>query len=125
MTIKLKLNKDNILLEFMQSETGYWDDLKDGEKVVTDNSMITVNLADSIGYYYDEVKKTLIKTNELKFTKVRNKRNTLLTNSDYTQLADSTYPSTQDAWKTYRQQLRDITKGVTDPDTIVFPEEPK
>ena len=68
---------------------------------------------------------TLRELEDSGIVKVRNKRNTLLTNSDYTQLADSTYPSTQDAWKTYRQQLRDITKGVTDPDTIVFPEEPK
>jgi hypothetical protein len=123
MTIKLKLDKNNILLEWMISDTGYWDNLKEGERVVNDNK-VTVN-EKSIGYYYDENKNTLNKTKELKFKDIREQRDILLSYSDYTQLPDSTYPSTQDAWKTYRQQLRDITKGVTDPDTIVFPEEPK
>ena len=123
MTIKLKLDKNNILLEWMISDTGYWDNLKEGERVVNDNK-VTVN-EKSIGYYYDENKNTLNKTKELKFKDIREQRDILLSYSDYTQLPDSTYPSTQDAWKAYRQQLRDITKGVTDPDTIVFPEEPK
>ena len=74
--------------------------------------------------YNFETKKFSIR-DYYKWDAVRKKRNLLLSDSDYTQLDDSTYPSTQDAWKTYRQQLRDITKGVTDPDTIVFPEEPK
>tara|TARA_R100000656_G_C3901795_1_gene118952 strand:+ start:172 stop:534 length:363 start_codon:yes stop_codon:yes gene_type:complete len=74
--------------------------------------------------YNFETKKFVIR-DYYKWDAVRKKRNLLLSDSDYTQLADSTYPSTQDAWKIYRQELRDITKGVTDPDTIVFPEEPK
>jgi len=123
--IKLLLNKNNILLNWVQSESGDFGKLKDGEKVVIDNDINTANLMDSIGYYYDEVKKTLNKTKELKFKDIREQRDILLKDSDYTQLPDSTYPSTQDAWKTYRQQLRDITKGVTDPDEITFPEEPK
>tara|TARA_R100000963_G_C4645957_1_gene110447 strand:- start:160 stop:513 length:354 start_codon:yes stop_codon:yes gene_type:complete len=77
------------------------------------------------GWIYDPSNKTFSKSNALKFDDIRAKRDQLLKDSDYTQLDDSTYPSTQDAWKTYRQELRDITKGVTDPDTIVFPEEPK
>ncbi|HAI43094.1 MAG TPA: hypothetical protein DCM40_35835, partial [Maribacter sp.] len=27
-------------------------------------------------------------------------------------------------WKTYRQKLRDITKDVSNPDDIIFPNEP-
>lgn len=75
----------------------------------------------SIGSVYDFETKKFHKS----FNNIREQRDQLLKDSDYTQLPDSTYPSTQEAWKTYRQQLRDITKGVTDPDTIVFPEEPK
>tara|TARA_X000000368_G_scaffold396590_1_gene364990 strand:- start:942 stop:1274 length:333 start_codon:yes stop_codon:yes gene_type:complete len=74
---------------------------------------------------YDPSTKKFNKPDRFKFNDIRFERNRLLQASDYTQLSDSTYPSTQDAWKTYRQQLRDITKGVTDPDMIVFPEEPK
>ena len=79
----------------------------------------------AIGWIYNPSDKSYRKSDELKFKDIRKKRNLLLSESDFTQLDDSTYPSTKDAWKTYRQQLRDITKGVTDPDTIVFPEEPK
>ncbi len=45
----------------------------------------------SIGYYYDEVKKTLNKTNELKFKDIREQRNILLTESDYTKLQKIAY----------------------------------
>ena len=75
----------------------------------------------NIGSLYDFKTKKFHKS----FDNIREQRDQLLKDSDYTQLPDSTYVSTQEAWKTYRQQLRDITKGVTDPDTIVFPEEPK
>ena len=123
--IKLKLDKNNIILGWVQSETGGWSDLKKSETVINDDSLNVAEVMQSVGYKYNSDTKTITKPDSIKFTEIRNKRNTLLINSDYTQLSDSTYPSTQDAWKTYRQQLRDITKGVTDPDTIVFPEEPK
>lgn len=77
------------------------------------------------GIYYDKDTKKFSESNERKFKAVRTKRDQLLKDSDYTQLSDSTHPNTKEEWKTYRQKLRDITKGVTDPDTIVFPEEPK
>ncbi len=123
--IKLKLDKNNIILGWVQSETGGWSDLKEGETVINDDSLNVAEVMQSVGYKYNSDTKTITIPDSIKFTRIRSKRNTLLTDSDYTQLSDSTYPSTQDAWKTYRQQLRDITKGVTDPDTIVFPEEPK
>ncbi len=123
--IKLKLDKNNIILGWVQSETGGWSDLKEGETVINDDSLNVAEVMQSVGYKYNSDTKTITIPDSIKFKEIRNQRNILLTNSDYTQLSDSTYSSTQDAWKTYRQQLRDITKGVTDPDTIVFPEEPK
>jgi len=123
--IKLKLDKNNIILGWVQSETGGWSDLKEGETVINNDSLNVDEVMQSVGYKYNSDTKTITIPDSIKFTRIRIKRNTLLTDSDYTQLSDSTYPSTQDAWKTYRQQLRDITKGVTDPDTITFPEEPK
>tara|TARA_B100000927_G_scaffold72412_1_gene57589 strand:+ start:1739 stop:2092 length:354 start_codon:yes stop_codon:yes gene_type:complete len=94
----------------------------EGEILVTTSQDVISSITD---WTYDPVNKNFFKGNDYKFKSIRIKRDQLLKDSDYTQLSDSTYPSTQDAWKTYRQQLRDITKGVTDPDTIVFPEEPK
>ena len=52
----------------------------------------------------------------------RDKRNALLTASDYTQLADS--PRDKQTWATYRQALRDITDQGGFPETIVWPVEP-
>ena len=78
-----------------------------------------------LNWTYDSSTKKFSKGNDEKFKEVRSKRDRLLNECDYTQLDDSTYAGTKDEWKTYRQTLRDITKGVTDPDKIVFPEEPK
>ena len=76
------------------------------------------------GWIYDTSNKTFSASNSLKFDDVRAKRDQLLKDSDYTQMTDSTHPGTKDAWVTYRQNLRDITKDVSDPDTIEFPSQP-
>ena len=54
---------------------------------------------------------------------VRKKRNTLLAETDYLALSDVTL---SDNWKTYRQELRDITKDSNFPDInkITFPTKP-
>lgn len=54
---------------------------------------------------------------------IREHRNKMLTESDWTQLPDS--PLEQEkkaAWAEYRQQLRDIV--ITDPDSFTFPQPP-
>jgi len=53
----------------------------------------------------------------------RSKRNTLLTASDWTQVADA--PVDQAAWATYRQALRDITAQAGFPETIDWPVAPE
>ena len=56
-----------------------------------------------------------------KWVEVRTKRDQLLASSDFTQLDDS--PEDKLAWKTYRQELRDITNQ-TDPGNITWPVKP-
>ena len=51
----------------------------------------------------------------------RKVRNELLTESDWTQLGDSTVA---DKWKTYRQELRDITTSTGFPHNITWPTKP-
>lgn len=46
-------------------------------------------------------------SDEQKATMIRTQRNALLTESDWTQVADA--PVNAEAWATYRQALRDIT----------------
>ena len=56
-------------------------------------------------------------------TEVRTQRNRLLSQTDYTQLADS--PRDKQVWATYRQALRDITAQVGFPETINWPVAPE
>lgn len=56
------------------------------------------------------------------------KRNTLLLNSDWTELPSALTRLGQvkiDEWQTYRQALRDIPQQTGYPETIVWPEQPK
>jgi len=64
--------------------------------------------------------------NELLFQCIRAYRNRQLSASDWTQLPDVTLSSDEvEAWKQYRQELRDMLKQNNDPKLIVFPEPPK
>jgi hypothetical protein len=48
---------------------------------------------------------------------IRNQRNQLLKDCDWTQIADCTIPKKSE-WTTYRQTLRDLPSTVTDPRTF-------
>ena len=61
------------------------------------------------------------KTNQ-KWDRIRNKRNYLLSESDWTQVADA--PGDKAAWATYRQALRDLPSTGTDPDALTWPTSP-
>ena len=53
---------------------------------------------------------------------VRTKRDKLLAESDWTQVADA--PVYKAAWATYRQSLRDIPQQAGFPTNVVWPVEP-
>ena len=57
-----------------------------------------------------------------KWEYIRAKRNQLMVACDWMTMADS--PDISDAWTTYRQALRNLPASQSDPDDIVFPEEP-
>lgn len=60
---------------------------------------------------------------EIDLENLRNQRNKLLDESDWTQMSDIP-KSKRDTWKSYRQELRDITKTYQSPDTVVWPTKP-
>jgi len=62
-----------------------------------------------------------IKTEEA-WKPVRLKRDMLLTQSDWTQLQDST--ADKNVWAEYRQALRNIPQTFSDPESIVWPQKP-
>jgi len=56
----------------------------------------------------------------------RTERNTLLTESDWTQSPDSPLADEAKAeWATYRQELRDLPENVEDPANPSWPDEPQ
>lgn len=56
---------------------------------------------------------------------VRETRNNRLTESDWSMIEDNQLTEVQkSAWKTYRQQLRDLPETFDKPEDVVFPEHP-
>lgn len=61
---------------------------------------------------------------EEKWTEIRNTRNTLLTECDWTQMVDNSISGSElTEWQTYRQSLRDITNQ-SNPFEITWPTKP-
>jgi len=63
------------------------------------------------------------RTDQTQWIVVKAQRNTLLAESDWTQLPDVVL-SNKAAWATYRQELRDITTQ-SDPFNIIWPSKPE
>ena len=63
------------------------------------------------------------RTNEYHLYKLREKRNTLLLESDWTQFRDVSLPNDAE-WATYRQALRDLPANTTDPANPTWPTKP-
>jgi hypothetical protein len=62
---------------------------------------------------------------ELKWLEIREHRNTLLSECDWTQFQDSPITGSKlTEWQTYRQELRDITQN-ENPFTLVWPTQPE
>ena len=59
---------------------------------------------------------------------LRQRRNAMLSSSDWTVLTDSPLTTTEKTnWKTYRQALRDITENLTTAEqvnAVIFPDKP-
>ena len=79
----------------------------------------------AVGWTYDgkTFKTNVVElTAEEKLTALRIERNKLLRATDWMSLPDA--PTMSDAWKKYRQDLRDITKTYKTLEDVKWPEEP-
>ena len=64
-------------------------------------------------------------SNTTRISDMRDTRNMLLAQSDWTQMTDSPLSNSKKAeWATYRQQLRDFPASWTTADTADFPDQP-
>ena len=61
--------------------------------------------------------------NEQSLTEIRQKRNTLLAESDWVMLSDVVL-SNIDEWRAYRQALRDLPQTITDYNNVTYPQKP-
>ncbi len=62
---------------------------------------------------------------DLDFSMVRINRNSKLSQSDWTQIADAALGDhTAEEWATYRQELRDIPATYSKVSEVVFPDDP-
>ena len=83
---------------------------------ISTNKITTSKMSD------DEIKNlTSLSELEIKLERIRFLRNQKLTETDWMASSDVTM---SDAWKKYRQDLRDITEGVTLSTEIVWPTVP-
>ena len=55
---------------------------------------------------------------------IKAQRDQLLIQSDWTTLSDATPKPNKEAWLTYRQALRDITKTYSSPESVIWPTDP-
>ena len=66
-----------------------------------------------------------IEAHDLDLSDIRDTRNALLKNSDWTQIADVTLDGhTAEEWRTHRQALRDLPSTADRQSLIVWPEDP-
>jgi len=115
---------DSLLEEFgvykvELKDSGYDDD--DSKDVVEITPTLSGSVYVQTYQITDADSETIEKRKEIKWVEVRTKRNTLLSESDWTQFQDSPITgSTLTEWQTYRQSLRDVTTQ-SDPYNIVWP----
>ena len=57
-----------------------------------------------------------------KWNEIRSRRNSFLSQSDWTQLDDS--KENKEAWAVYRQELRDIPQTFLTPESVIWPSKP-
>lgn len=95
--------------------------LVDGQVIVTKTS---INDVPPTGFHrYDKDNDKWLIDDNGKSLLARKQRDLLLKESDWTQVPDA--PVDADAWKVYRQALRDITNQAGFPDKIDWPIKPE
>jgi len=98
MTLFITINSDNKITSQGQI---------DSPMVETPTTILGIR-PNTYDTHYDPVNNTTYESEESYAGRQLNKRNVYLTQSDYTQISDATFPGTLTEWQTYRQQLRDL-----------------
>lgn len=108
---------------FRQVEGGFELDFQDAETYEVFFTIPKVFLTEQEAL--SEIPVWLEKIRPASWDSIRAQRNQLLTQSDWTQLADA--PLTQEqknTWAAYRQALRDVPSSFATPEEVVWPTTP-
>tara|TARA_Y100000004_G_scaffold196846_1_gene268386 strand:- start:3511 stop:3885 length:375 start_codon:yes stop_codon:yes gene_type:complete len=107
----------------------YLPELPEGFSVVEITDTEFDQIVNQQTHYFDTADNTvkiIVKTNDDKWFDIRNKRNTLLRESDWTVMPDSPLNSDKKTeWTNYRNTLRNIPQTYNNPDDVVWPNEPQ
>lgn len=77
------------------------------------------------GVPYHVVDGVLVADADVALAALRTERNRRLADCDWTQMPDAPLSGpTLEAWRSYRQQLRDLPEAISDPWTPIWPERP-
>ncbi len=103
------------------------DELSDAGYVLVDNPPAYESLTEKLEWNGDTLTWTILPKSEQELEidqmilaqSIREHRNRLLSESDWTQVLDS--PVDRATWAEYRQSLRDITNQVTFPQEVLWP----
>jgi len=77
-------------------------------------------------YTQQELDRIVEIPDEVKWDRIRTKRNQLLGESDYIMFPDITITAEKkEEWTTYRQSLRDIPQTFSNPDDVTYPDKPE
>ena len=98
----------------------YWESngVDDNESIIWSNDPADFSMT----WVEVETKATELQS-ALPLTYLRIERNRKIAETDWTQMEDIPQ-ATRDAWKPYRQALRDITETYSSPENVVWPEKP-
>ena len=84
----------------------------------------TTNIGIGDSYVGENFVKTDIYTTAERWQGLRNMRNALLAQTDWTQLEDIPV-GIKSSYQRYRQELRDLPANITEPRNVIWPEQPE
>ena len=89
---------------------------------VKDDSLVRIPAAPCPDCDFDYKTESWVFSYQKSLRKLRERRNSLLQATDWTQVPDA--PVDHAAWATYRQELRDLPANTEDPRNVVWPDRP-
>jgi hypothetical protein len=120
------VNTSNIDLQLLENESYLENVIDDSMYYIENGSPVEIPPKPDGVYDFDYTTKTWIPNTAAQAQVILSKRNELLYSSDWTQIPNNPLTTTQqEAWATYRQELRDISAQSGYPFNVIWPTPPQ